>query len=162
MSEQAAGGQGASEHAPGLFPVPGDGGLARHGDLILLCAMDDGQAADDLLDLLEQVAAAGGDGRVFTDAIAELLEAAGREPSVLAFGPAGPGLAVVISGGAWADVTTAEGTARIEAAHPRMLLRGTVRARSPGCAAGSAPATARTRGSTGSPGWTLARSGRAG
>ena len=44
---------------PGLFPVPGDGVLARHGDLILLCSLEDSQAADDLLDLLEQVGRGG-------------------------------------------------------------------------------------------------------
>ena len=125
MSEQAASGPGG--HAPGLFPVPGDGGLARHRDLILLCGLEDGQAADDLLDLLEQAAAAGSDGRHFTDAVAEVLESADRADSVLAFGPAGPGVAVMVSGSAWADVTTADGTVRIEAGHPRMLLRGTVR-----------------------------------
>lgn len=110
-----------------MFPVPGDGGLARRGDLILLCGLEDSQAADGLLDLLEQVAAAGGDGRRFTDAIADMLESAGRGLSVLAFGPAGPGVAVTVSGGAWADITTADGTARIEAGHPMMLLRGMVR-----------------------------------
>jgi len=73
MSEHAANGHGASGHASGLFPVPGDGVLARHGDLILLCSLEDSQAADDLLDLLEQVAAAGGDGRQFTSAVADVL-----------------------------------------------------------------------------------------
>jgi hypothetical protein len=127
VSEQIASAQGASGHAPGLFLVPGDGGLARYGDLILLCSLEDSQAADALLDLLEQSAKAGGDGRQFTDAIADALETAAGGCSVLAFGPTASGVALTVSGGAWADVTTGDGTVRIEAGHPRMLLRGTLR-----------------------------------
>ena len=128
MSEQGSGEHGGSHgHAPGLFPVPGEGVLARRGDLILLCSLEDSQAADNLLDLLEQIAAAGGDGSQFTDAIADALEFAAAGPSVLAFGPSGSGLAVTVSGGAWADVTTPGGAARIEAGHPSVLLRGAVR-----------------------------------
>src|SRR5690242_20485266 len=144
MSESASGGSGtgghgAGEHAAGLFPVPGDGVLARHGDLILLCSLEDSQAADDLLDLLEQVAAAGGDGRQFADAIADVLEGVDRGPSVLAFGPSASGLAITVSGGAWADITTADGSARIEAGHPKMLLRGTVRSAVSGVRGGLSP-----------------------
>ena len=40
-------GRPAGGHAAGLFPVPGEGVLARRGDLILLCSLDDSQAADD-------------------------------------------------------------------------------------------------------------------
>jgi hypothetical protein len=138
MSEHAGDGHGAGEHA-GLFPVPGDGVLARHGDLILLCSLEDTQAADDLLDLLEQVAAAGGDGRQFADAIADVLEGVDRGPSVLAFGPSASGLAITVSGGAWADITTADGSARIEAGHPKMLLRGTVRSAVSGVRGGLSP-----------------------
>ncbi len=138
--------QGGSEHdishgpAPGLFPVPGDGVLARRGDLILLCSLEDSQAADDLLDLLEQIAAAGGDGSQFTDAIADALAAAAAGPSVLAFGPSGSGLAVTVSGAAWADVATADGTARIESGHPTVLLRGAVRSPVSGVRGGLSPA----------------------
>jgi FHA domain len=139
MSEHAGDGHGAGEHAAGLFPVPGDGVLARHGDLILLCSLEDSQAADDLLDLLEQVAAAGGDGRQFADAIADVLEGVDRGPSVLAFGPSASGLAITVSGGAWADITTADGSARIEAGHPKMLLRGTVRSAVSGVRGGLSP-----------------------
>ncbi|MGN6676898.1 MAG: FHA domain-containing protein [Streptosporangiaceae bacterium] len=139
MSEHAGNGHGAGGHASGLFPVPGDGVLARHGDLILLCSLEDSHAADDLLDLLEQVATVGGDGRQFADAIADVLEKADRGPSVLAFGPSASGLAITVSGGAWADISTAEGTARIEAGHPRMLLRGTVRSAVSGVRGGLSP-----------------------
>jgi hypothetical protein len=139
MSDYAGNGHGGGAHPAGLFPVPGDGVLARHGDLILLCSLEDSQAADDLLDLLEQTAAAGGDGRQFADAIADVLETVERGPSVLAFGPSAAGLAITVSGGAWADITTTEGTARIEAAHPRMLLRGTVRSAVSGVRGGLSP-----------------------
>jgi hypothetical protein len=128
VSEQGGSGhEGGHGPAPGLFPVPGEGVLARRADLILLCGLEDSQAADDLLDLLEQVAGAGGDGRAFTDAVADALEVAAAWPSVLAFGRSGSGLAVTVSGTAWADVTTASGTARIESGHPSVLLRGSVR-----------------------------------
>ena len=67
---------------PGLFPVPGDGVLARHGNLILLCSLEVSQTADDLLDLLEQTAAVHGDGRQFVDAIADALDSDEGAPSV--------------------------------------------------------------------------------
>ena len=117
-------------HPPGLWPVPGDGVLARHGSLILLSTLDSGQFVDVLLDLLQRVASAGGDGRQFADQVAAVLEADeaagaadGLGPSVLAFGAVGAGMAVTVSGGAWADVSTAHGTQRIEAGQPGMLLR---------------------------------------
>jgi FHA domain len=140
VSEQEVSARGDHVHVPGLFPVPGDGVLARRGDLILLCSLEDSQAADDLLDLLEQTAAAGGDGRQFTDAIADALEWAAGSPSVLAFGPSDSGLAITVGGGAWADLTTADGTARVEAGHPRMLLRGMVRSAVSGVRGGLSPA----------------------
>jgi FHA domain len=141
VSEQGSSDQGGSHgHAPGLFPVPGDGVLARRGDLILLCSLEDSQAADDLLDLLEQIASVGGDGRQFTDAIADALEFAVAGPAVLAFGPSGSGLAVTVSGAAWADVTTASGNARIESGYPSVLLRGTVRSPVSGVRGGLSPA----------------------
>ncbi len=150
MNDKAAGGRASGEqrgtgHNPGLWPVPGDGVLARHGGLILLSSLEDSQLVDVLLDLLEDHAAAGGDGRQFADAIADALEAAHSEgegggPSVLAFGATGSGLAVTVSGGAWADVTTAHGTARIEASHPGMLVRCLLRAPASGVVGGLSPA----------------------
>jgi len=130
---------GVGEHAPGLFPVPGDGVLARHGDLILLCSLEESQTADNLLDLLEQIAAERGDGRQFTGAIADALDAEEGAPSVLAFGPAGSGLAVAVSGGAWADLSTTEGTVRVEAGHPRLLLRCALRSPVSGVRGGLTP-----------------------
>ena len=122
MSEGSAG----ASHPPGLWPVPGEGVLARHGNLILLSSLDSGQFVDTLLDLLEQVAADGGDGRQLTDQIAGVLEGDDSTQGgqlVLAFGATGAGLAVLVSGGAWADVTTEYGTQRIEAGQPGMLVR---------------------------------------
>jgi len=55
-------------HSPGLWPVHGDGVLARHGNLILLSSLESGQFVDVLLDLLDQVASAGGDGSHLTSA----------------------------------------------------------------------------------------------
>ncbi len=121
-------------HAPGLWPVPGDGVLARHNGLVLLSSLDDGQFVDTLLDLLESISASGGDGRQFADSIADTLEQGpaasaepGAEPSVLAFGETGSGLAVTVSGGAWADVETAQGIAHLAASQPGMLLRCVLR-----------------------------------
>ena len=141
MRKQGGGAHAGSHgHVPGLFPVPGDGVLARRADLILLCSLEDSQAADDLLDLLQQIAAAGGDGREFADAITDALEVAAASPSVLAFGPSGSGLAVTVSGTAWADITTADGIARIESGHPSVLLRGAVRSVVSGVRGGLSPA----------------------
>lgn len=128
-------------HPVGLFPVPGDGVLARRGNLILLCSLNVSQLADHLLDLLEQAADEGDDGRRFTDAVAGAVESAEAADghSVLAFGPAGAGVAVTVSGGAWADVTTADGTARVEAGHPGMLLRCVLRSPVTGVRGGLSP-----------------------
>ena len=104
-----------ANHPPGLWPVPGDGVLARHGHLILLSSLESGQFVDVMLDLLEQAAAMGGDGRQFTDQIAGVLESdeaaemvaaddAQSGPSVLAFGATDMGVSVVVSGNAWADI----------------------------------------------------------
>lgn len=128
-------------HTPGLWPVPGDGVLARYGGLVLLSSLDDGQFVDTLLDLLEHASSSGGDGRQFADAIADALEGGpaaegGADPSVLAFGVTGNGLAVTVSGGAWAEVTTEHGTARIEASHPGMLMRTVLRSPASGIRGG--------------------------
>jgi FHA domain len=116
----------------GLWSVPGDGVLARQGDLILLSAIDEHGLLDNLLDLLASTSEAGGDGRRFVDAVEELIEGdeswgAGDEgqrgPAVVAFGPVGAGLAVTVSGTAWAEITTAHGTDRLAAAQPATVLR---------------------------------------
>ena len=116
----------------GLWSLPGDGVLARQGDLILLSAIDERGLLDSLLGLLAKTSEAGGDGRRFVDAVEDLVEGdetwgAGEEgqpgPAVVAFGPAGAGLAVTVSGTAWAEITTAHGTDRLVAAQPATVLR---------------------------------------
>jgi hypothetical protein len=136
----------SEQHAPGLWPVPGDGVLARHGNLVLLSSLDDSPFVDTLLDLLEHAAATDGDGRRFADAVADAVEiaavtgAAGTGeaagPSVLAFGPTASGLAVTVSGTAWADVMLASDSVRIAAGHPAMLLRCVLRAPAAGVRGG--------------------------
>jgi hypothetical protein len=116
----------------GLWSLPGDGVLARQGDLILLGAVDERGLLDNLLHLLAKTSEVGGDGRRFVDAVEDLIEGdetwgAGDEgepgPAVIAFGPAGAGLAVTVSGTAWAEITTAHGTDRLVAAQPATVLR---------------------------------------
>ena len=142
MTEQDAGWQ---EHEAGLWPVPGDGVLARRGDLVLLAGSESPRLVETLLGLIEQVAAAGGDGRALTDAVAAALDStaldsaaqdgAGAEPgggvdheaAVLAFGPAGAGLAILASDAAWAEVTTERGTQLVGAGQPGMMFRLLVR-----------------------------------
>jgi FHA domain len=122
----------ASVGRQGLWSLPGDGVLARQGDLILLSAIDERGLLDNLLDLLAKTSEVGGDGRRFVDAVEDLIEGdetwgAGDEgepgPAVIAFGPAGAGLAVTVSGTAWAEITTAHGTDRLAAAQPATVLR---------------------------------------
>src|SRR6266702_4702244 len=127
------------EHASGLFDGPGDGVRAWHGDRILPCRLEVSHTTDDLLDLLGQIAAGRGGGREFTGALADALDAEEGAPSVLAFGPAGSGLAVAVSGGAWADLSTTEGTVRVEAGHPRLLLRCALRSPVSGVRGGLTP-----------------------
>ena len=116
----------------GLWSVPGDGVLSRQGDLILLSSIDEHGLLDNLLDLLAKTSEVGGDGRRFADAVENLIE--GDEtwgvidegqpgPAVIAFGPAGAGLAVTVSGTAWAEITTTHGTDRLVAAQPATVLR---------------------------------------
>jgi hypothetical protein len=122
----------ASVGRQGLWSVPGDGVLARQGDLILLSAIDEHGLLDSLLDLLAKAGEAGGGGRRFVDAVEDLIESdetwgAGDEgqpgPAVIAFGPVGTGLAVTVSGTAWAEITTAHGSDRLVAAQPATVLR---------------------------------------
>jgi hypothetical protein len=122
----------ASVGRQGLWSVPGDGVLARQGDLILLSAIDERGLLDSLLDLLAKTSEAGGDGRRLVDAVEDLIESdetwgAGGDgqpgPAVIAFGPAGAGLAVTVSGTAWAEITTAHGSDRLVAAQPATVLR---------------------------------------
>jgi hypothetical protein len=114
--------------------MSGDGVLARRGDLVLLSSLVENGLLDALLELLAEIADAGGDGRRFAGVVEEALKSDGtwdagrgdqQSPAVVAFGPDGAGLAVTVSGAAWAELTTAHGTRRLVAGQPSMLLRCT-------------------------------------
>lgn len=120
------------ENRAGLWPADGAGALARRGGLILLSSLPDTRLPDQLLDLLTEVADAGGDGLRFTQAVEAALDedgswrlsSEGREgPAVVAFGEAEGGLAVCVTGAAWAEITTSHGTHRFGGWQPAILLR---------------------------------------
>jgi FHA domain len=123
-----------TEHGilPGLWPIHGDGVLARQGDLVLLIHPAGGAFTDRLLDLLAEAAGARADGLGFTDLISAQFDADAAAadiaadqpgPAVVAFGPVGDGTAVAVYGTGWADVTTAHGPQRLTAGEPYGRLR---------------------------------------
>ncbi len=112
---------------PGLWPIHGDGVLARQGNLVLLIHPAGGAFTDRLLDLLTDAARAGEPGLRFASLISAEFDsdaaAAGGQPSrpgpaAVAFGLAGDGLAIAIYGTAWAEITTAHGTQQLTAGQP--------------------------------------------
>jgi hypothetical protein len=118
--------------SPGLWPVHGDGVLARQGDLVLLIHPAGGPFTDRLLELLASAARAGQDGLRFTELVVAEFEAdaaaaaAGSDrpgPAVVAFGPASGGTAVAVYGTGWAEVTTAYGPQQLTAGEPYGRLR---------------------------------------
>jgi FHA domain len=117
---------------PGLWPIQGDGVLARQGDLVLLIHPAGGAFTDRLLDLLSEAARDGKSGLRFTDLVSAEFDAdaaaadTGADqsgPAVVAFGPAGAGTAVAVYGTGWAEVTTAHGTQRLTTGEPYGRLR---------------------------------------
>ena len=122
-----------TEHGvlPGLWPIHGDGVLARQGDLVLLIHPGGGVFTDRLLDLLADAARARATGLRFTDLVSAEFDAdaaaadlAGQQgPAVVAFGPADGGTAVAVYGTGWAEVTTARGAQRLTAGEPYGRLR---------------------------------------
>jgi hypothetical protein len=115
---------------PGLWPIHGDGVLARQGDLVLLIHPAGGPFVDRLLDLLLDAARAGQDGIGFTsqisaefDADAAAANMADPSPAVVAFGPDGEGTAVALYGTAWAAIATDHGTQRLSPGQPYGRLR---------------------------------------
>jgi FHA domain len=122
-----------SEHGmlPGLWPIQGDGVLARQGDLVLLIHPAGGAFTDRLLDLLAATARAGESGLRFTDLVSAEFDAdasaaptaAEHGPAVVAFGPVGGGTAIAVYGTAWAEVTTAYGAQRLTTGEPYGRLR---------------------------------------
>lgn len=120
---------------PGLWPAPGDGVLARQGDLVLLASIGDGAVIDVLTGLLTEVAGAGGGGLQLVSAVEDALAewASGPAgsvqpgPAVVAFGPAGAGLAATVCGAAWAEISAAHGTQRLGPVQPGLQLRCALR-----------------------------------
>jgi len=122
-----------TEHGvlPGLWPIQGDGVLARQGDLILLIHPAGGSFTDRLLEVLADAARTGTDGLHFTDQVSAEFDAdatvadASSEagPAVVAFGPAGHGTAVAVYGNGWAEITTSRGAQRLTAGEPYGRLR---------------------------------------
>ncbi len=117
---------------PGLWPIHGDGVLARQGDLVLLIHPAGGAFTDRLLDLLADAARAGEPGLRFaslisaefdSDAAAVSGQPGQSGPAAVAFGPAGDGLAMAIYGTAWAEITTAHGTQQLTAGQPHGRLQ---------------------------------------
>ena len=103
-------------------PLPGPGLVARAGDLLLVCA--EGTSAtraevEQLLGLVSEVAATGGDGAVLVRRVAALLAADidGNFPDCAACGPVGDGrMAVLVYGTATARVVGGDGTVTLSAA----------------------------------------------
>jgi len=117
---------------PGLWPIHGDGVLARQGDLVLLIHPAGGAFTDQLLDLLGEAARARANGLRFTDLVSAQFDADAvaadaaadqQGPAVVAFGPVGGGTAVAVYGTGWAEVTTARGSQRLTAGEPYGRLR---------------------------------------
>ena len=117
---------------PGLWPIHGDGVLARQGGLVLLIHPVSGRLTDRLLALLADAARAGQSGLRFTELVSAEFDAdaAAADPAadrhgyaVVAFGPAGGGTAVAVYGTGWANVTTAYGTQRLTTGEPYGRLR---------------------------------------
>jgi hypothetical protein len=120
---------------PGLWPIHGDGVLARQGNLVLLIDPAGGPFTDRLLDLLADAARTRASGLGFTDRVSAEFDAdaaaadtavGAAGPAVVAFGPVGPaggGTAVALYGTAWAEVTTAYGVQRLATGEPYGRLR---------------------------------------
>jgi FHA domain-containing protein len=131
-------------------PLPGPGLVARSGELVLVCA--DTPGAGELLGLLGEVSAAGGDGPALVRRVAARLagEDAYRLPDCALTGPAPNGsVAVLVHGAGVAEVAGAGGPVRLAGADaitsqnrlvpgPVELVVLTVRGAGP---AGSLPAT---------------------
>ncbi|MGH3096586.1 MAG: FHA domain-containing protein [Streptosporangiales bacterium] len=99
-----------------LRPTPGEGMLARAGDLVLLCGTAQQARSEELLGVLERVAAEGGDGRRFVRRVAAAVLAMETPPALVAYGPTSEGQALLVRGAATAVARTAEGDVRLEGA----------------------------------------------
>ncbi|MBG0833025.1 FHA domain-containing protein [Planomonospora sp. ID67723] len=94
-------------------PLPGNGLVAHVGGLLLVC--DAAEAvAEDLLGAVRETAASGGDGRALARRVAQLLASMMGEPVACAVaGPVPEGVAVLVSGPAFASVTGSGGEVRL-------------------------------------------------
>lgn len=99
-----------------LRPTPGEGLLARAGDLVLLCGTAEQARSEELLAVLERVAAERGDGRRFVRRVAGAVFAMETPPALVAYGPTAEGQALLVRGAATAVARTAEGDVRLEGA----------------------------------------------
>ncbi|MFF5205502.1 FHA domain-containing protein [Streptosporangium sp. NPDC000396] len=90
-------------------PLPGNGLVAHVGGLLLVC--DAAEAVvEGLLGAVRETAASGGDGRALARRVAQVLAVMMGEPvSCAVAGPAGGGVAVLVSGSASASVTGSGG-----------------------------------------------------
>ncbi|MEV8637460.1 FHA domain-containing protein [Streptosporangium sp. NPDC051023] len=94
-------------------PLPGNGLVAHVGGLLLVC--DAAEAVvEDLLGALRETAASGGDGRALARRVAQVLAVMMGEPVACAVaGPVSSGVAVLVSGPAFASVTGSGGEVQL-------------------------------------------------
>ncbi|GAA4220352.1 hypothetical protein FHR32_006487 [Streptosporangium album] len=94
-------------------PLPGDGLVAHVGGLLLVC--DAAEAVvEDLLRALRETAASGGDGRALARRVAQVLAAMmGESVACAVAGPVAGGVAVLVSGPAFASVTGSQGEVQL-------------------------------------------------
>ncbi|MEV7009069.1 FHA domain-containing protein [Streptosporangium sp. NPDC051022] len=94
-------------------PLPGNGLVAHVGDLLLVC--DAAEAVvEDLLGALRETVASGGDGRALARRVAQVLAVMmGESVACAVAGPVSTGVAVLVSGPAFASVTGSAGEVRL-------------------------------------------------
>ncbi|GAA1687768.1 hypothetical protein GCM10009765_41560 [Fodinicola feengrottensis] len=95
-------------------PAPGNGVLARLGDLVLLFGAEPDAAVTRLLEMLDAVDAEGGDGRRLGRRLAGVLSSLDEAPALVAFGPTGDQVAVLVHGDAVLVANTSGGEVRLD------------------------------------------------
>ncbi|MFE3450225.1 FHA domain-containing protein [Nonomuraea sp. NPDC059194] len=95
-------------------PLPGSGLVAHMGGLLLVCDAEEA-ASGELLEALRESAASGADGLALARRAAQVLfrTMSGDPVSCAVAGPAGGGMAVLVSGAASAVVVTDDGESRL-------------------------------------------------
>ncbi|KAA9377548.1 FHA domain-containing protein [Microbispora cellulosiformans] len=99
-------------------PLPGEGVVAHLNGLLLVCATGGDQPVEGLLSAMHETATTGGDGRALARRVAQVLARAmdrstGEPVACAVAGPAGGGVAVLVSGAAYATVSGPEGEVRL-------------------------------------------------